>query len=362
MARRIDDPVALTAALASELLVSWAPDNLDRRLALDDELVSVAATNGIAYAELIGRHFRMVDHLESGDRAAADADFAACQLLAERLGHYAFHVQLAWYRSMLAFVEGRLDDAEQLVHDAFQRNLASNEPAAWTAYGAQMFRLRREQGRHAELEATLRASAELQPHLAGALLTGVATIAAEHGRTDEAREVLDAVLASGPFADGNDLMIPLHAAQIAEAAVAVGHDAGGRARRPRARHARGRSRPARDRATCASVPSTARAATSPGRSGGSTTRSSATNARSTSRKPSARGSTPTAHGSGSRTRSPPRDADGDRERVEFLAPAVVRVAEELGTPMVADSARAPLADASESPRSTPEFAPETRRC
>ena len=44
MARRIDDPVALTAALASELLVSWAPDNLDRRLALDDELVSVAAT------------------------------------------------------------------------------------------------------------------------------------------------------------------------------------------------------------------------------------------------------------------------------------------------------------------------------
>ena len=40
MARRIDDPVALTAALASELLVSWAPDNLDRRLALDDELVA----------------------------------------------------------------------------------------------------------------------------------------------------------------------------------------------------------------------------------------------------------------------------------------------------------------------------------
>ena len=57
----------------------------------------------------------MVDHLESGDRAAADADFAACEHLAERLGHYAFHVQLAWYRSMIAFVEGRLDDAEQLI-------------------------------------------------------------------------------------------------------------------------------------------------------------------------------------------------------------------------------------------------------
>ena len=145
---------------------------------------------------------------------------------------------------------------------------------------------------------------ELQPHLAGALLTGVATIAAEHGRTDEAREVLDAVLASGPFADGNDLMIPLHAAQIAEAAVAAGHAAGRRARRPRAGHAGGRRSVCSRPGTCASVPSTARAAMSPGPSAGSTTRSSATNGRSTSRKRSARGSTRTAHGSGSRTRSP----------------------------------------------------------
>ena len=30
MARRLDDPVALTAALASELLVSWTPDNLEQ--------------------------------------------------------------------------------------------------------------------------------------------------------------------------------------------------------------------------------------------------------------------------------------------------------------------------------------------
>ena len=45
MARRLDDPVALAAALASELLVSWTPDNLEARLALDDELVAVAAGN-----------------------------------------------------------------------------------------------------------------------------------------------------------------------------------------------------------------------------------------------------------------------------------------------------------------------------
>jgi tetratricopeptide (TPR) repeat protein len=223
MARRIGDPVALTAALPSQLLVAWTPSNLEDRLALDDELVMIAAGNGIAYAELIGRHFRMVDHLESGDRAAADADLSACHVLAERLGHYAFHVQLSWYRSMIAFIEGRLDEAERMTNEAFERNLGSNEAAARTAFGAQMFQLRREQGRHIEVERTLRASAERQPHFALAMMTAVAMIAAEHDRPDEAREILDAVVAGRPFDDGNDLLIPLHVAQLSEAAVAVGH-------------------------------------------------------------------------------------------------------------------------------------------
>ena len=182
-----------------------------------------------------------------GDRAAADADFAACEHLAERLGHYAFHVQLAWYRSMIAFIEGRLDDAERLTHDAFERNLLSNEPAAWTAYGVQMFRLRREQGRHVELEGVIRASAERQPHLALALYTGLATIAGEHGRTDEARAIArPRASPTDPFADGDDLMATLHAVHIAEAAVADRPRRGRERRRRRPRRARRRGRAARD--------------------------------------------------------------------------------------------------------------------
>jgi hypothetical protein len=55
------------------------------------------------------------------------------------------------------------------------------------------------------------------------MMTAVAMIAAEHDRPDEAREILDAVVAGRPFDDGNDLLIPLHVAQLSEAAVAVGH-------------------------------------------------------------------------------------------------------------------------------------------
>jgi tetratricopeptide (TPR) repeat protein len=48
-------------------------------------------------------------------------------------------------------------------------------------------------------------------------------IAGEYGRSDEARDILDAVVAGRPFDDGNDLLIPLHVAQLSEAAAAVGH-------------------------------------------------------------------------------------------------------------------------------------------
>jgi DNA-binding SARP family transcriptional activator len=341
MARRLEDPVALTSALAAELLATWSEDNLERRLELDDELVSTAARNGIPYAELIGRHFRMIDHLESGDRAATDADFAACELLAQRLGHYAFHVQLAWCRSMLAFIEGRLDDAERLVQEAFERNLASNESAAWTAYGAQMFLLRREQGRHSEIERTLRVSAERQPQLAHALLTGVAIVAAEHGRADEAHELLDGVLAARPFDTGNDLLVPLHAVLLAEGAVASGHQ--------QAAEVAGEK--LRDHAGAIGMLPTGHMCF------GAVERSRGDVARTLGHLDEAiehyEAAIDIDGAIGARTYAnrsrlglalalAARDADGDRERVEAIAPAVVRVAQELGTPMVAAAAAALL--------------------
>jgi DNA-binding SARP family transcriptional activator len=341
MARRLDDPVALTAALASDLLVSWEIGNLERRRELDDELVSVAAANSIAYAELIGRHFRMVDHLESGDRAAADADFATCELLAERLGHYAFHVQLAWYRAMIAFLEGRIDDAERLIQDAFERNLASNEPAAWIAHGAQMFRLRREQGRHDEVEHLLRITAERQPHLETALRVGMATIAAEFGRVDDARALLDDVLDRDPLADENDLLVPLHAAQFAEAALAVGHERTAQAAAALLDRYAGPVGVLATGHLCYGAIDRSRGdvAFTLGRLDEAVERyehaidvEEAIGARifaNRSRLGLARALAA-------------RDADGDRERVEFLAPAVVKVAQELGTPLVARDAEALL--------------------
>ena len=63
-----------------------------------------------------------------------------------------------------------------------------------------------------------------------AMLTGVATIAGEHGRTEEARDLVDSI-ARRPTRSrtANDLLVPLHAVHLAEAAVASRPCVGGRA-------------------------------------------------------------------------------------------------------------------------------------
>jgi len=226
MARRLDDPVALTSALAARHLALWQIDTLTERLALADELVAVAASAGIGYAELIGRHFRMVDHLQAGDRAGLDADYDACERLVDRLGQHSFLVQIAWFRATRALYEGRLADAERLIQEAFDVNVRSNESAAWMALGVQLFHLRREQGRLEELEPLVRDAIETQPHVGIAWRIAYALILAEDGRTAEARDLVADVLVADLPALDNELLMPTYLFRLTEVCAAVGDEAG----------------------------------------------------------------------------------------------------------------------------------------
>jgi DNA-binding SARP family transcriptional activator/tetratricopeptide (TPR) repeat protein len=223
-ARQLDEPVALTAALIAARLVHWRPDNLATRLEIDDELVIVSARAGIPFTELIGRHFRMIDQMEAGDRAAADADLAACERLAQRLDHHAFNVQLGWFRTMLALVDGRLDEGEELALATFESNMHSNPPAAKRSLGVQLFALRREQGRHGEVEALVRAAVDRQPHMDAAYKVGLAQLVLEQGRPDEARRLLDDVIEAGYLREDGGILMPVYATLIADVAAALRHE------------------------------------------------------------------------------------------------------------------------------------------
>jgi len=171
-----------------------------------------------------------------------------------------------------------------------------------------------------------------------ALNTGLATIAGEHGRTDEARALLDQVVADGPFANDDDLMATLHAVHIAEAAVAIEHVEAANAVAAVLDAHTGRVGVLATGHLCFGAIDRARGDVA--RTQGRLDDAIECYERAIDTE-EAVGARIYANRSrlGLAIALAARDADGDRERVEFLAPAIIRVAEELGTPMVADAAR-----------------------
>jgi len=96
---------------------------------------------------------------------------------------------------MLAILRGA-PDAEAEAFAAFELGMAGGQPDAATAFGAQVYVLRSDQGRLGELLDILRANADAQPHIPG----WRAALARAYCDTDqlaEARAQVDALRVSG---------------------------------------------------------------------------------------------------------------------------------------------------------------------
>jgi class 3 adenylate cyclase len=106
---------------------------------------------------------------------------------------------------MRALVDGRIDDAERLAQEALSTGQRTEGANAMQMYGAQIFALRREQGRLGEMEAGIKGFVQMYPAVP-AWRTALALLSADLGREKEAREQLE-VLAANDFAalprDGN---------------------------------------------------------------------------------------------------------------------------------------------------------------
>jgi tetratricopeptide (TPR) repeat protein len=222
-ARRIGEPNALAAALAARHVANWRPDNLDERLAIAEELVQVATGAQLAERELTGRHLRMLDRFEAGDVSTTPEEFARCETIAAQIGQHAFSVQLAWYAAMRALLDGDLEASEKLTQAAFEQNLGANESAAWMALGAQLFHLRREQGRLDEIEGVARQALLTQPHVGVTWRIALGTILVESGRLDEARAFLDELFANDFASLDNPMLRPIEARELAEQIAVLEH-------------------------------------------------------------------------------------------------------------------------------------------
>ncbi|HET9476078.1 MAG TPA: AAA family ATPase, partial [Dehalococcoidia bacterium] len=203
MARRLGDPAAVSYALLGRLFGAGVPQ--EDRLAIESEMIGLAEETGDRVQLLIAHHSRLMTVLARGDIAEVDREIRAHSEIAQELRQQSFLWQDALFPAMRALVDGRIDDAERLAQAALAVGQRAQGVNAMQLFGAQIFAIRREQGRTQEVEPIARGMVEQFPAVP-AWRAGLAFIHADLGREKEAREQFD-LLAQGDFAafprDGN---------------------------------------------------------------------------------------------------------------------------------------------------------------
>jgi len=196
MAQRIADPPTLAYALDGRYAAIWWPENLEERLALSAELIRSAEQAKDKERGLQGHHYRSLALLELGDMPGVYAELEAKARLAEELKQPPQLWYLNAVRATLATFEGRFDEAERLIPEVFKMGLRAQGSMAVVYRTIQLYTLRREQGRPGEVEdAVRRAVHDFRTY--PVLRCILAHLAAELGRTDEAREILEHFAAQG---------------------------------------------------------------------------------------------------------------------------------------------------------------------
>ena len=189
VARRLDDPAALTQALFARRFTIWGPDSLKERLALGAEILALSGTGRDRTHGMRKQQWRVVDLVEAGEIDAARREITVASTIADAVRQPRHRWVAASLQAMAAIFEGRLGDAERLALEAFemgQRALAHDAPHALAAHLAI---IRRYQGRHEEMMDASRSYA-VRGATAPVWACFVAVSCAEMGRLEEAREQL----------------------------------------------------------------------------------------------------------------------------------------------------------------------------
>lgn len=153
VARRLGEPGTLAIVLcAAHAGSNWHPD-AEERLRRATEALRLARDAGDYETVLRGHRFRYSDLLELGDIAGAERALADYHRLAEELRQPVYRCLFPLYDARRALLEGRFADAERLGREALISAEALVPELAFPSYAIQLFTIRWQQGRLAQLEA-----------------------------------------------------------------------------------------------------------------------------------------------------------------------------------------------------------------
>jgi tetratricopeptide (TPR) repeat protein len=201
VARRSGDRATLGATLAEWYIGATAAGRPIEELAAASAEISQLA-NEIGAPDLLAwAHLCRINALtEQGDMRALELELEAYSALARRIRHRDHAWIAATIQTALELMRGRFDEAERLANEALALGQHAPRATVFGNYGLQLFLLRREQGRLAELEPFLvrrRPSDAIFAVVFPALLS---LFYAELGRAADARGEFE-LLAANDFAD-----------------------------------------------------------------------------------------------------------------------------------------------------------------
>jgi class 3 adenylate cyclase len=220
VARRLGDPAMLSRAISHSLGNSAEPGNngleeMEKWLGLANEAVELAELAGDRFIAMTSRISRMVALMALGDISAMDRDIEAFTRLAEELREPSWLWAAATFPAGRALLDGRMDDAERLALAALAAGQRTEQTNATGFFGAQMFAIRREQARLAEMEPLVRGLMQQFPGIP-AWRTALALLHAELGREKEALEEFEILAADNFSLFPRDTQWPITLALLAE--------------------------------------------------------------------------------------------------------------------------------------------------
>jgi hypothetical protein len=195
LARSLNDPNLLWQALYAQSHALWPTELMAERLSIAEEMVHLAAEVEEVEPHYQSLYFRGVVRLEGADRAGFESDLAEVECLAA--DHHKYWVPAAvtnLWRTLLLLLDGRIADAETRVVSSLG-TVPKSDLIFRTSFVAQLYAIRREQGRLSELIPGFESAMRRQSLTA--IHAGLALAHAETGDLDRARELLADLAADG---------------------------------------------------------------------------------------------------------------------------------------------------------------------
>jgi DNA-binding SARP family transcriptional activator len=194
MARRLGDPETLAYALEAHWPAVEGPATLEGRLERAGELITLGVETHDLEKAFVGHDYRLNTYMTLADRAGIDVEVAALAEVAERLRQPAQRWSVLTSQTMVALLEGRLDDAEELIERTSAAGELTYRFNADVSRRVQLFLLHRARGRLADVEQVIAQAVHQYPAL-HRFTCVLAHVHAELGHERAARDAIAVAMA-----------------------------------------------------------------------------------------------------------------------------------------------------------------------